>query len=203
MFQVTTLLDDYNRDKKEAGYKPWPKSAKEMESQYDKDFFKKKSYLTVSGQLAVENYCCALSDVYTFGPTFRAEDSHTTRHLAEFWMIEPELAFADLQDVMQCAEDYLKFCVQYAMDHNRADLEFFEQRVEPGLIARLENLLQNPFGRLSYTEAIDLLKQEVGNGNFKKYLEERYTTDAEKKKWAEWLVVEWGMDLNSSHEKYL
>merc|ERR1719471_871509 len=86
---------------------------------YSSDFFGKPAFLTVSGQLSVENYCCALSNVYTFGPTFRAENSHTTRHLAEFWMIEPELAFADINDEMNCAEDYLKYCVRYAMEHHR------------------------------------------------------------------------------------
>ena len=105
------MLDSYA--KKEAGVQAFPKSVSGVD--YGSDFFKAKSYLTVSGQLAVENYCCALSNVYTFGPTFRAEDSHTKRHLAEFWMIEPELAFADLMDVMQCAEDYLKYCVSFCL----------------------------------------------------------------------------------------
>merc|ERR1712217_1011347 len=106
MFQVTTLLQDA-----EKGDLPRD-AAKKVD--YTKDFFGKPSFLTVSGQIAVEPYCCSLSDVYTFGPTFRAENSQTSRHLAEFWMIEPEIAFADIKDVMQCAEDYLKFCVQYA-----------------------------------------------------------------------------------------
>lgn len=93
--------------------------------------------MTVSGQLNVENYCCALSDVYTFGPTFRAENSHTSRHLAEFWMIEPELAFATLQDDMQCAEDYLKYCLEYVLLNNKEELAFFDQHVEKGLVDRL------------------------------------------------------------------
>merc|ERR1719480_775513 len=121
---------------------------KDNKIDYSKDFFGKPAFLTVSGQLAVEPFCCSLSNVYTFGPTFRAENSHTSRHLAEFWMIEPELAFADIFDDMDCAEDYLKFCVQYALDHNRDDLEFFDDRVEKGLVKRLENLLAEPFGRL-------------------------------------------------------
>merc|ERR1719352_2108090 len=103
---------------------------------YSHDFFAAKSFLTCSGQLQAEIYACALSSVYTFGPTFRAENSHTSRHLAEFWMIEPEIAFADIYDDMDCAEDYLKYCVQYVMDHNRADLEFFDERIEKGLIKR-------------------------------------------------------------------
>ena len=101
--------------------------------------------MTVSGQLSVENYCCALSDVYTFGPTFRAENSNTSRHLAEFWMIEPEIAFATLKDNMQCAEDYLKFCLKYVMANNRAELEFFNEFVEKGLIERLQKVIDTPF----------------------------------------------------------
>ncbi|CAD7923107.1 unnamed protein product [Amoebophrya sp. A25] len=201
MFQVTTLLDQMQKDPSDKDYIPFPKSAKDLD--FSKDFFKAKSYLTVSGQLAVENYCCSLSDVYTFGPTFRAENSHTTRHLSEFWMIEPELAFADLHDVMQCAEDYLKFCVQYAVDNCYTDLEFFDKQVEKGLLARLKNLLEKPFGRMSYTEAIELLDKEVKNGNFKKYLETNYATEHDKKAWPQLLTIEWGMDLNSAHEKYI
>jgi asparaginyl-tRNA synthetase len=142
--------------------------------------------LTVSGQLSVENYCCALSNVYTFGPTFRAENSHTSRHLAEFWMIEPELAFADINDDMNCAEDYLKYCVRYAYENHREDLEFFEEHCEKGLIKRLENLLETPFARVSYTEACDILIAEEKKGTAK------FETS-----------VEWGMDLNSEHERYL
>mmetsp|Transcript_81012 Transcript_81012/g.177875 ORF Transcript_81012/g.177875 Transcript_81012/m.177875 type:complete len:672 (-) Transcript_81012:138-2153(-) len=176
MFQVTTLLAD-------AEQKGLPMTA-DKKIDYSKDFFAKPSYLTVSGQLSVENYCCALSNVYTFGPTFRAENSHTSRHLAEFWMIEPELAFADIMDDMDCAEDYLKYCVKYAMTHNRADLEFFDRQVEKGLIARLENLLAEPFKRLTYTEAIDVLIKESKKAKFS-------------------VPVEWGMDLGSEHERYL
>lgn len=108
---------------------------------YKKDLFGKPSFLTVSGQLSVENYCCALTDVYTFGPTFRAENSHTSRHLAEFWMIEPELAFATLSDNMQCAEDYLKFCLEYVLLNNKDEIEFFDKFVEKGLIERLTKVV--------------------------------------------------------------
>jgi len=176
MFQVTTLLN-------EAAEKGLPMTP-EKKIDYSKDFFGKPSFLTVSGQLSVENYCCALTSVYTFGPTFRAENSHTSRHLAEFWMIEPELAFADINDDMDCAEDYLKYCVKYAMTHHRGDLEFFEKQVEKGLIARLENLLAEPFKRLTYTEAIEVLKKEQKKAKFK-------------------VPVEWGMDLGSEHERHL
>jgi len=151
---------------------------------YTKDFFGKPAFLTVSGQLSVENYCCALSNVYTFGPCFRAENSHTSRHLAEFWMIEPELAFADVNDDMDCAEDYLKYCVRYAYEHNREDLEWFQANAEKGLITRLENLLATPFARVSYTEAIDILIKESPKAKFQ-------------------VPVEWGMDLGSEHERYL
>jgi len=175
MFQVTTLL----QKEKEKGL---PKIGNDID--YTKDFFGKPTFLTVSGQLSVENYCCALSNVYTFGPTFRAEDSHTSRHLAEFWMIEPELAFADINDDMQCAEDYLKFCIRYVLEQNHDDLEFFDERVEKGLLKRLEQLLKEPFARVTYTEAIEILIKESPKANFQ-------------------VPVEWGMDLNSEHERYL
>ena len=114
---------------------------------YSKDFFGKRANLTVSGQLNVETHCCALSDVYTFGPTFRAENSHTSRHLAEFWMIEPEIAFADLHTDMDLAEDYIKYCVKYALECCKEDLEFFEESQfgEKGLIKRLNNVIESPF----------------------------------------------------------
>merc|ERR1719207_414267 len=118
---------------------------------YSKDFFGKPVFLTVSGQLAVENFAISLSDVYTFGPTFRAENSHTSRHLAEFWMVEPELAFADIWDDMQCPEDFLKFCAKHVYDNLMDDLEFFVKRVE--------KLLAEPFARVRYTEAIEILKK--------------------------------------------
>jgi len=112
------------------------------------------------------------------------ENSHTSRHLAEFWMIEPELAFASIQDDMDCAEDYLKFCVQYALEHNIEDLEFFDSQVEKGLVARLKNVIAEPFARVTYTEAVEILIKESPKANFK-------------------VPVEWGMDLNSEHERYL
>jgi len=177
MFQVTTMLQKAEEEKT-LPFTP------EKKIDYTQDFFGKPSFLTVSGQLSVENYCCALSNVYTFGPTFRAENSHTSRHLAEFWMIEPELAFADINDDMDCAEDYLKYCVRYAYENHREDLEFFAAEHEKGLIQRLENLLATPFARVSYTEAIDILLVEQKKANFS-------------------VPVEWGMDLGSEHERWL
>jgi len=154
---------------------------------YSKDFFGKRANLTVSGQLNVETHACALSDVYTFGPTFRAENSHTTRHLCEFWMIEPEIAFADLTDDINLAEDYLKYCVEYALEMCAEDLEFFENSPfgEKGLRDRLRNVLDNPFKRLTYTEAITLLEKAYADGE-----------EFEVK-------PEWGIDLPSEHERYL
>merc|ERR1711988_38518 len=154
---------------------------------YSKDFFERPTMLTVSGQLSVENYCCGLSDVYTFGPTFRAENSHTTRHLAEFWMIEPEIAFADIYDDMDCAEAYLKFCVEYVLEHNMGDLEFFDKRVEKGLIQRLRDTIKTPFERCSYTKAVEILQEEVKKPKGPKFN----------------VKVEWGIDLGSEHERYL
>eukprot|EP00357_Protocruzia_adherens_P006163 CAMPEP_0114992596 /NCGR_PEP_ID=MMETSP0216-20121206/12031_1 /TAXON_ID=223996 /ORGANISM="Protocruzia adherens, Strain Boccale" /LENGTH=507 /DNA_ID=CAMNT_0002356083 /DNA_START=159 /DNA_END=1682 /DNA_ORIENTATION=+ len=180
MFQVTTVLPGTKEktDKIQV--------TKEGRVDYHKDFFKTPSFLTVSGQLSVESYCNSMSDVYTFGPTFRAEDSHTSRHLAEFWMIEPELAFSDLYDDMTCAEEYLKYCIQYVMDNCADDLEFFNDRIEKGLIDRLKNILDNDFRRVSYTEAVDILKEDI----------------ASKKVKFEF-PVDWGTDLSSEHERYL
>ncbi|MBI2742658.1 MAG: asparagine--tRNA ligase [Chlamydiales bacterium] len=149
---------------------------------FSKDFFERPAFLTVSGQLNGETIACALSDVYTFGPTFRAEPSHTTRHLAEFWMIEPEMAFADLNDNMECAESYLKYVTNYALKHCKEDLEFFDQFIEKGLIERLTHVATSPFVRLTYTEAIEILKSSGRSFTF---------------------GVEWGMDLQSEHERYL
>mmetsp|Transcript_17727 Transcript_17727/g.32009 ORF Transcript_17727/g.32009 Transcript_17727/m.32009 type:complete len:293 (+) Transcript_17727:4013-4891(+) len=149
---------------------------------YSKDFFGRQAFLTVSGQLAVENYSMGLSDVYTFGPTFRAEDSKTTRHLAEFWMIEPELAWAGIEENMECAESYLKACIQYALDTVPDDLEFFEENYEPGLIARLHNVLAGPFSRTTYTEAVSLV--QASGKEFKE-------------------KVDWGDDLKAEHERYI
>ena len=153
---------------------------------YSEDFFGEKTFLTVSGQLAVETYACALSNVYTFGPTFRAEDSYTTRHLAEFWMIEPELAFADLNDDMQCAEDYVRHCCKYLLKTCRKDLEFFQKMYDKNCLERVENVANNPFGRVSYTEAIEILKDAI-----------------ETKKKEFMYPVEWGIDLATEHERYL
>ena len=162
MFRVTTL-EDLRKDPSQ-------------------DFFGKAAYLTVSGQLEGEILACALSDVYTFGPTFRAENSNTSRHLAEFWMIEPEMAFADLAMNMDCAESYLKFCINYVFEHCREDLEFFDKFIEKGLIDRLRHVAESGFERLTYTEAVKLLKQAPKQFEF---------------------PVEWGCDLQSEHERYL
>lgn len=147
-----------------------------------KDFFGKSAFLTVSGQLEAEAIACALSDVYTFAPTFRAENSNTSRHLAEFWMIEPEMAFADLKEDMECAESYLKFCVRYVLEHCKEDLEFFDQFIEKGLIARLQHVVASPFVHLTYTDAIEILKKAPKTFEF---------------------PVAWGTDLQSEHERFL
>jgi asparaginyl-tRNA synthetase len=154
---------------------------------YSTDFFGQRVNLTVSGQLNVETHACALSDVYTFGPTFRAENSFTSRHLSEFWMIEPEIAFADLTDDINLAEDYLKYCVEYALENCADDLEFFENNPygEMGLRDRLRNVIANPFKRLTYTEAIEILQNAVAEGH----------------KFEETPV--WGMDLPSEHERFI
>lgn len=149
---------------------------------FSQDFFQKPAYLTVSGQLNAETLACAMSDVYTFGPTFRAENSNTSRHLAEFWMIEPELAFADLEDDMECAESYLHFVINYILEHCIEDLEFFDAFIEKGLIERLQNVNQTSFARLTYTEAIQIL--EKSNKKFE-------------------FPYSWGSDLQSEHERYL
>ena len=171
MFQVTTLLPPPSQ-------KPDIKLTQEGKIDYKNDFFAKPTYLTVSGQLAVENFACALSDVYTFGPTFRAEWSHTSRHLAEFWMIEPEMCFADLFDDMECGENYLKFCLRYVLVNNKEDLEFLEKQVEKGLIDRLKNVTENSFVRLSYTEAIEILKEAVEKDK-KLFIEEKTAEEKE------------------------
>jgi len=165
---------------------PKPEQFHEKLVNYKKDLFGKPSFLTVSGQLSVENFCCALSDVYTFGPTFRAENSHTSRHLAEFWMIEPELAFATLEDDMACAEDYLKFCLQYVMLNNLEELKFFDQFIEKGLIERLQQVIDTPFRRVTYTDGVEILEKEIKEGKVK----------FENK-------LYWGVDLASEHERHL
>jgi len=149
---------------------------------YSKDFFGEPSYLTVSGQLNGENYACALGNIYTFGPTFRAENSHTTKHLAEFWMIEPEMAFVDLPGNMEIAEGYLKFCLDYVLQKCKDDLEFLESQYEKGLIDRLTTVLKSPFKRVSYTQAVEDL---LNSG----------TTFKE--------TPYWGIDLTTEHERYL
>ncbi|MEN8224122.1 MAG: asparagine--tRNA ligase [Bacteroidota bacterium] len=167
---------------------------------YREDFFGKETNLTVSGQLEAELAALAMSKVYTFGPTFRAENSNTSRHLAEFWMIEPEVAFADIHDNMDLAEDTLKYLVRYALDHCRDDLEFLDKRLQDeekhkkaqdrspmNLIERLEFVLAEEFERISYTEAIDILR----NSNYN------------KKKKFNYVIEGWGADLQSEHERYL
>lgn len=149
---------------------------------FSKDFFSRPAYLTVSGQLNAEIFACALSDVYTFGPTFRAEKSNTSRHLAEFWMIEPEMAFADLQDNMECAESYVKYLIESVLNNCSKDIEFFDKFIKPGQIKYLEKFLKDPFERITYTEAIDILKK--ANQKFE-------------------FPVKWGIDLQSEHERYL
>ena len=149
---------------------------------YKQDFFEKEAYLTVSGQLEIETYATALSRVYTFGPTFRAENSNTTRHLSEFWMIEPEMAFFRLEDNMELAEDFVVYLLKWALTHCRADLEFFNAHIKPGLIEMLEHVVQSKFTRITYTEAVKILERQSATFEFKPY---------------------WGCDLQSEHEKYL
>ncbi len=170
MFRVSTL-DAMNPPRTEQGKIDW-----------GQDFFGKEAYLTVSGQLNVEGYCLALSKVYTFGPTFRAENSNTTRHLAEFWMIEPEIAFADLNDDANLAEDFLKYVFRAVLNEREDDMKFFVERGEPTAISRLEALINAPFERIDYTDAIKILQ------NAKKKFE---------------YPVEWGLDLQTEHERYL
>ncbi|ASP47158.1 asparagine--tRNA ligase [Cognaticolwellia beringensis] len=149
---------------------------------YDQDFFGKETFLTVSGQLNAETYACALSKVYTFGPTFRAENSHTTRHLAEFWMVEPEIAFADLSDAATLAEQMLKYVFKAVLEERQDDMAFFAQRVDKECISRLENMIESDFVRMDYTDAIEILKKCGKKFEF---------------------PVEWGVDLQSEHERYL
>jgi len=163
-----------------------PVPLEEQKVDYKKDMFGKPAFLSVSGQLNVETFAVGLSDCYTFGPTFRAENSHTSRHLCEFWMIEPELAFATLQDDMDCAEDYLKYCLKYVIKNNLDDLEFFDQRIEKGLLERLQKVINTPFKRIAYTECIEILERDIKQKKLK----------FENK-------VFWGCDLASEHEKYL
>ena len=156
------------------------------DAQYDKDFFGKKASLTVSGQLEAEAYALAFRDVYTFGPTFRAENSNTVRHAAEFWMIEPEIAFADLEDDMDLIEDTIKYCISYVKENCPAEMNFFNTMIDKDLENRLNKVLNSPFARLSYSEGIEVLKKAVADG---------VKFDNSK--------IEWGMDLQSEHERYL
>lgn len=172
MFQVTTL--DLER------------VAKGGKVEYEQDFFGKRTHLTVSGQLEGELGATALGAIYTFGPTFRAENSNTPRHLAEFWMVEPEVAFIDKEDLMDLEEDFIKYCVQWALDNCKDDLEFLNQMIDKTLLERLEGVLKQDFVRLSYTEGFNILKEAQEKGV--KF---------------EFPVTEWGMDLSSEHERYL
>jgi len=170
MFQVSTLpLDNVPR-------------TKEGKIDYARDFFGKQAYLTVSGQLAVEPFIMGFRDVYTFGPTFRSEHSNTTTHAAEFWMIEPEMAFADLDNYMETAEAMLKYVIKYVLDNAPEEMAFFNDLIDKGLLDRLNNVLNSEFGRVSYTEAIELLKKSGQKFEF---------------------PVEWGTDLQTEHERYL
>lgn len=170
MFQVTTL-DLANIEK-----------SPNEKVNYKKDFFGKEVNLTVSGQLNGETYAMAFQNIYTFGPTFRAENSNTSRHAAEFWMIEPEMAFADLNDDMQVAEDMLKYIISYVMEHAKEELTFFNQHIDTGLIERLEHVLHSEFGHITYTEAIEILEKNNDAFQYK---------------------VHWGSDLQTEHERYL
>lgn len=170
MFKVTTL-DLENPPKTEDGA-----------IDYGKDFFGRETNLTVSGQLDVETYAMAFRNVYTFGPTFRAENSNTTRHAAEFWMIEPEMAFADLDDNMQVAEDMLKYIINYCMENAPEEMAFFNQFVDKGLLDRLKHVATSEFGHVTYTEAIEILEKNNDKFEYK---------------------VSWGCDLQTEHERYL
>ena len=170
MFQVTAL-DAAKAQKNQQGA-----------IDYAQDFFGKSTFLTVSGQLNGETYACALSGIYTFGPTFRAENSNTSRHLAEFWMIEPEVAFADLKDNMDLAESFLKYVLKYTLEKCPQDMEFFDKFISNGLVARLQHVIETPFERLPYTEAIEILKKAPKKFEY---------------------PVSWGCDLQSEHERYL
>ena len=173
MFQVTTKnLYDLKKDE-------------EGRIDYSDDFFGKMTSLTVSGQLEGELGATALGAIYTFGPTFRAENSNTPRHLAEFWMIEPEVAFNDINDNMDLAEDFIKHCVRWALDNCQDDLEFLNKMIDPTLIERLNFVLENDFIRLKYTDGIKILEEAVKGGHKFEF------------------PVSWGMDLASEHERFL
>ena len=170
MFRVTTL-DPMD-----------PPMTEDGEINFKEDFFGRETYLTVSGQLAVENFCMNFRNVYTFGPTFRSENSNTARHASEFWMIEPEIAFADLSDVMKLAEEMTKYICTYVLKHAAEEMEFFNKFIDKGLLERLDNIINSEFGRITYTKAIDLLQQSGKKFEF---------------------PVKWGSDLQSEHERYI
>ncbi|MBO7232775.1 MAG: asparagine--tRNA ligase [Bacteroidales bacterium] len=173
MFQVTTMnLYDLKKDENGSII-------------YDSDFFGKQASLTVSGQLEGELAATALGQIYTFGPTFRAENSNTPRHLAEFWMVEPEVAFADKDDLMDLEEDFIKYCVRWALDNCKDDLEFLNKMIDKGLLERLQSVVDTEFVRLPYTEGIAILEKAVANGQKFEF------------------PVYWGCDLASEHERYL
>ncbi|WP_437228628.1 asparagine--tRNA ligase [Planctomicrobium sp. SH661] len=172
MFTVTTLLEPGREEK---GFKPG-------ELNFENDFFGKKASLTVSGQLEGEIFACAVGPIYTFGPTFRAENSNTTRHLAEFWMIEPEMPFYELQDNMQLAQDFIKFVVRACLEQCPEDMQFFNDRIDNTVLSTLHNILEHDFKRVSYTEAIQILEQ---SGKTWEY------------------PVAWGMNLQAEHERWL
>lgn len=170
LFRVSTL-DQMNLPRTDSG-----------KIDYSKDFFGREAFLTVSGQLNVETYCMAMSKVYTFGPTFRAENSHTSRHLAEFWMIEPEIAFADLADDATLAESLLKYVFKAVLSERGDDMAFFDERIEKGLIAKLQGMINCDFVRMDYTEAVRILETSGVKFDY---------------------PVKWGMDLQSEHERFL
>ncbi|MCL2839717.1 MAG: asparagine--tRNA ligase [Defluviitaleaceae bacterium] len=170
MFRVTTLPMD-NVPKTQEGH-----------IDYNEDFFGKEAHLTVSGQLSVEPFCLSMRDVYTFGPTFRAEPSNTTTHAAEFWMLEPEMAFADLDNYLETAEAMLKYVIKYVMEHAPEEMAFFDEWIEKGLLTRLQALVDSDFARCSYTEAVEILQKS--NKQFE-------------------YPVKWGIDLQTEHERYL
>ena len=169
MFQVTTLdLDNLPRE--------------DGKIDYTEDFFGKKTSLTVSGQLEGEDFALALRDIYAFGPTFRAENSHTARHASEFWMIEPEIAFADLEDDMVLAEEMVKYIINYVLENAPEEMEFFNKFIDKGLLERLDSIVNADFGRITYTEAVELLQKSGKDFQY---------------------PVEWGTDLQTEHERYL
>ena len=170
MFQVTTLdLND-------------PPRTEDGKIDYSQDFFGKAANLTVSGQLEAETFALAFRNVYTFGPTFRAENSNTARHASEFWMIEPEVAFADLNDNMELAESMIKYIINYVLEHAPEEMKFFNEFIDKGVLGRLNNIVSSDFARVTYTEAVDLLKKSGKEFQF---------------------PVEWGIDLQTEHERYI